>query len=216
MKKITTVFVVCILSIWTATSQDFNDDPPEKKWSFGIKAGIQYNEYNGAGLEEGSSGAASFHIGGLVEYKLSGKFSLQSEAVFMRNGNFFENVDMNNTLSVAIDGELTVDYLNIPLLAKYYIKRGWSIEAGPQLGIRIGERQQVESLFEDGTMTTENETAYLTSGVNLSVGLGTTYEFSNGIFASARYVRGITNESTRGSDLKVKNENFQLSVGYKF
>lgn len=220
MKKIATTIMICLFGLGTAIAQETDpfdkDVKKEKKWSFGIKGGMQYNQYRGSGLEDGSSGAASFHIGGLVEYKLSEKFSLQSEAVLMQNGNFFENVKMNNTLSVSTDGEWTVNYLNIPLLAKYYVKKRWSIEAGPQIGIRLGSSGKIERLFEDGTMTTQNVYGHIVKGLNVGMSLGTTYEFSNGIFASARYTRGISNEKILGSNLKLKNENFQFSVGYKF
>jgi hypothetical protein len=86
----------------------------------GLKTGLNISNVTGGDADRNS--LFDFHIGGIAEFKLSEKFSLQPELLYTRQGSEVEN-------SVKIK----LDYLAIPLMAKFYLSEKFSVEAGPQV-----------------------------------------------------------------------------------
>jgi hypothetical protein len=221
MKKITIVVLLCSLGAWTTKAQqaaNFMDDTdPEKKISWGLKAGGNYTYFTGSGANSGSEIKIGLHAGAFLEIPLFERFSLQAEAVYSFQGDAYEGVIIQTEeLSYSFKGEYNVNYINVPILAKYYITRGWSLEGGPQIGFKVKEREITTTLFEDGTTVDFDGKRDRFSDVNLSFAFGTTYEFQNGIFVSGRFIRESSKNQPNANDLEIGHENYQLSFGYKF
>jgi hypothetical protein len=188
---------------------------------------------------------AGLHIGGVAEYKLKDKISLQGEFLISTQGGISEyrmnyyNPDMGNYYE-SQQQTLKLTYLNIPLLFRYQILNRVTIDAGPQLGFVLSGKNVLE--YKDSTDPTNNETVELnaledgtfTSGgvtytykasvkrLDLSFNLGVTYDIDDKFYIQSRYNKGITTmdkNSTIGtntSSWNLKNSVFQFSVGYKF
>lgn len=188
---------------------------------------------------------AGLHIGGVAEYKLKDKISLQGEFLISTQGGISEyrinyfNPDMGNYYE-SQKQTLKLTYVNIPLLYRYQIFDRITIDAGPQLGFVLNGKNVLE--YKDSTDPTNNETIELnalkdgsfTSGgetynykasvkrLDLSFNLGGTYDINDKFYIQSRYNKGITTmdkNSTIGtntSSWNLKNSVFQFSVGYKF
>ena len=163
--------------------------------SFGAKAGVNFASLNGDDLEDLDS-RTNFHLGAVVEFSLSEQFSIQPEVMYSGQGAKIKEGGEEATLQF--------DYINIPILAKYYVTEGLSLELGPQIGLNINSKLE----FDGDTEEIED-----TESLDLAGAFGLGYKLDQGLFFQARYNLGFTDIS---KDEDVKNGVFQLSVGYSF
>src|SRR5690554_5935766 len=94
----------------------------QQQVKFGPKLGINLATLSG---DDDSEMKIGFHVGAVAEIKFNDKFSLQPELLYSAQGAKSKSLD---------DIKLNSDYINIPIMAKYYFVEGFSIEAGPQIG----------------------------------------------------------------------------------
>lgn len=118
------------------------------------------------------------------------------------------------------DVKTTLTYLNVPILANYYVAPGFAIKAGIQPGFLVGQKTKgSERISGEGSWNDFEDSE--TDGLNkfdLSIPIGLSYEFSDFII-DARYNLGLTKiiddrEIFEDSN-KAKNSVFMLTVGYK-
>lgn len=176
---------------------------------FGAKAGVNFAKLTGDAVED-ADGRTGFHIGGLVEIPISEKFSVQPELVYSQQGlqakGTFDGIDF--------ESKLKLDYINIPVMAKFYVSEGFAIEAGPQFGFNVSskfeEKEDGESFEEDA----EN-----VAGFDLSLGAGLSYKLNSGLFFQGRYMFGLSNvnqDEEEGFDDNLTNSVLSLSIGFMF
>ncbi|CAM4102789.1 porin family protein [Flavobacterium antarcticum] len=183
MKKILTVAAFTILGFASMNAQDLN---------YGLKGGI--NIATATGDNSSSFDAVTaFHIGAMAEIKLTEKFSFQPEVLFSGQGTSFN------------DDIIELRYINVPLMAKYYVAKGLSLEAGPQVGFLVSAKYLGNDV--------KDNLAKVDLGLN--VGLG--YKLDNGLNFGARYNFGLSDvNEIKGLNDSNKNSVFQFSVGYFF
>lgn len=182
MKKL--LFAIAFLYAGTLSAQQFE---------FGAKAGVNFASLNGDDIE-GLDGRTGFHLGLVAELPVSEKFSVQPEVLYSALG---------ATASEG-DGTIKFDYISLPVMAKYYVVDGLSLEAGPQIAINV---------VAEAEMDGESEEIEDVETLEFAAGFGAGYQLPMGLFFQARYVLGI-NEAWEFPGLK--NNVFQLSAGYKF
>jgi len=168
---------------------------------FGAKAGVNIASLGGdLGIAELSS-RTSFHIGGLVEFPLSEKFSLQPELMYSSEG-------FDQWIIFLPSTEVELEYIRVPILAKYYIIKGLSLEAGPNLGFLLSAKN-------NGEDDKENFKSFDTQ-----LAFGAAYRLDFGLLFSLRYNLGLVNildqTDTNGDSLKAQSNVFQISAGYTF
>ncbi len=189
MRKLSTLTVMAFLTFLSVNSQDFG---------FGVKGGVNVasvggNTYGGiTGLSSFGS-KISFHFGGIAEIPISEKMAVQPELLYSSQGSKWPINSAGNNLKL--------DYLNLPLMAKYYIIEGLSVEAGPLAGFLIS--------------TNANKDDF--KSFDIAVGIGASYKIGNNLFVGLRYNKGISNINAN-SDFEGNNQNnvFQISGGYAF
>ncbi|WP_343587301.1 porin family protein [Flavobacterium sp.] len=183
MKKILLLAVFTVLAFVNVNAQ---------KIQFGAKAGLNFSTVSGDDTN-GIDYVTSFNFGVLSEIPISEKFSFQPEIMYSGQGYSFG------------DDTVALNYLNIPLMGKYYITKGLSIEAGPQVGFLLSAKNESTNV-KDSFNTVD-------FGVNFGVG----YKLDNGLNFGVRYNLGLTDiNNVEGSSSKNKNAAFQVSVGYFF
>lgn len=189
---------------------------------FGIKAGPNISSYIGKDADDAEA-KAGFHAGILAEFKFTDKISLQPEILYSEQGAQSEYAGFDS--DGVYDEKLTSrqNYITVPIMAKYYIIPGLSVEAGPQVGFLVGSEYEFEKTYNwlgfEFTETATLDAKDFHKKVDFGAAVGAAYDMSFGLFFGARYYAGLTNigdpeEGERES--KVKNSVFQLSVGYKF
>ena len=119
------------------------------------------------------------------EYGVADNFGISAGVLYSMQG-----VKENTTVKL--------DYINIPILANYYIAPGFAIKAGVQPGFNVQKKEGDEKLDD-------------VKGFALSVPVGLSYEFAN-VVLDARYNLGLTKAF---KDADSKHSYFTITLGYR-
>lgn len=183
----------------TQSSGSFNEA------GFGVKAGLNYSTVTKGDFDEGPDARTSFYVGAIAEIPLiDDSFSIQPEVIYSRQG-FERNYSFLGTDYTA---EYQLDYINVPILAKLYIVKGFSVEAGPQFGFKISEKVDLDN--GDGNAGEDLDEV---NDFDMSLAAGLTFQFDGGLFINGRYNHSF-NEVIKDTD--AKNSVFQVGLGFKF
>jgi len=160
---------------------------------FGLKSGMNISSFTGGDADRNN--LIGFHIGAIADIEISEKFYLQPELLYSTQGSEAKN-----------EVKVKVDYLTVPLMAKYYVSEKISIEAGPQFAFLLNDKAE----YVDSDLPDEETDA---SSFDFGLGAGIGFDITENIFTQARYNFGIT---TVAENPDIKNSVFQISLGYKF
>lgn len=189
MKKIFLVVAAVAFFAAQGIAQDLN---------FGAKGGVNLSKFIGDDAND-SDMLTSFHLGLVAEYMVNDQFAIQPELLFSAEGAKAE--------TAKIESKSKLNYINIPVMFKYYVAPGFSINAGPQVGFLV------DSKLEVGDKDTDTDDMFKT--VDFGLGFGAAYKFNANMFLEGRYNLGLTKIMDKG-DANVKNGVIQLSLGYMF
>ncbi|MAU27057.1 MAG: hypothetical protein CMH48_06225 [Muricauda sp.] len=165
--------------------------------AFGAKAGLNLSTLQ----PELTDSRTAFHLGGVAEISLTDVFSVQPELLYSAHGAKDQN-DSNN------DEIFKIDYLTLPIMAKYYVYDGLSVEAGPQVGFLLSSKQ------EDNGETDDLKDVTKSTDIGFALGVG--YKLENGLNFGLRYYLGSDVNDIDEDTEEFKNRVFQISVGYFF
>ena len=170
---------------------------------FGAKVGVDATNFWGKDTPHGMQ--LNYQVGIMMEYKFSDKFAIAPEAVFATQGGKFNIVEVAGQ---KVDSKFTTNYINVPVMFKFYATPNFSFDLGPQVGFNVYSKQKVGDL--DAVDIKD-----LTKNVDFGVGLGGTYNLTDRAFVQARYTMGLT-EVFKDEVSAAKNGNIQLAFGMKF
>ena len=165
---------IAATSIFAANAQADSD-----LVQLGLKGGVNFASFTGDDIGETSS-RTSFHAGFVAEVPYSERFSLQGEVLYSGQGFEIEENSLGKR-------EYKLDYIQVPILAKYYLVQGLSVQAGPQIGFLINE--EVEYTGNGVSGQTDSDFA---NDFEFGVVGGLEYKLDSGIFLQGRYVYGIS------------------------
>lgn len=205
MKKVILALACAIMAVGATQAQV----------SYGVKAGFDLTNFWGDNVKHGMK--PSYQAGVFLEYRFANSnFAVAPEVVFASQGGKFKAVSgdaasiLNNLNLSSLNKDITfnTNYINIPVMLKYYVTPSFSVDFGPQLGINVYSKCSVEDA-DDAIDLKDN-----TKTVDFGLGLGGTYNLTENAFLQARYTMGLTNtfENVDGC----KNGNIQISFGYRF
>ena len=206
MKKIF-VAVVVLLSFGISFAQEETKSGSDIK--YGAKGGL--NIANIVGDDAGDANVfIGFNAGFFVEIPVADKLIFQPEILYSAQGSKSDGIiDGYN-----VDATLKFNYINVPLMFKYQVANKFSLEAGPYIGFLTSAKLKfdVEGLGSD-TVDMKDDV----KSTDFGIGVGMNYEFSDVIFANARYQGGLTEigDSEAGGN-SVKNSVFQIGLGFRF
>ena len=173
---------------------------------FGVKGGLNIsnitvsNGFNGYSY----STLASFNAGAFLKIPVVRFFSIQPELYYSGQG-FKADDGSGGTYSEH------VNYLNIPILAKFTTRSGFYLETGPQIGVKLSAKDKENGLSQDVS------SAYNSADFEWAFGLGYKIPMAP-VGIDLRYNVGITNvanDSYYGNgygQYGVRNGVFQLDV----
>lgn len=202
MKKLLLVVAMVALG-FTASAQ---------KVKFGPKVGLNISNLNGNDDFKTDS-RASFFVGGMAELMLSDKFALQPELLYSSQG---AKAEGEGALGEAVY-TTKLDYLNIPVMAKYFVIDNLALEFGPQVGFLTSATRSLEA--SAGVVSVSANEVDIKDDVNsidFGLNLGASYTLDFGLNIGARYNLGLTDIAKDNDGDAIKNGVFQISVGYFF
>ncbi len=145
------------------------------------------------------------------EYGVAENFSVTAGVLYSMQGvKFSDSGDIYGT-NVKMDLTYKLDYINIPILANYYIVKGLAVKAGIQPAFKASAKVKAEA-SAGGYSGSDSKTLEGVKGFCLSIPFGLSYEYSDFVL-DARYNLGVTKAFENGDS---KHSWFMFSLGYKF
>ena len=117
-----------------------------------------------------------FHVGGIVEISVNDNFMVAPGIIYSIKGT------QSKTNS---DFKVNLNYLEIPINAKYKLESGLNFFAGPYIGILMSAKAT------DGTTDDDVKEFIQSTDVGLNIGLG--FDLESGLGFSAQYGLGLSN-----------------------
>lgn len=192
MKKLLLSAAFAVCSVIAVNAQEVK---------FGVKAGPQIANLTGDDFFDEADSKFGFHAGVYANIKFGGdQFAFQPELLFSTQGAKLDEQ--------GVDIKYNLNYLNIPLMLKWYAYEGFNVEFGPQVGFNMSAKAKGEFL---GQSFNEDMEDIETIDFGLNIGAG--YELESGINFGIRYGLGLTEIAKEEGP---KNSVFSLSVGYTF
>lgn len=181
MKKLI-VAVITVFIGTTAFSQEID---------LGVKAGVNFANISDV---DNLSSKTGFQAGIFAGIKFTDKVGIQADVLYSQQGAEFDA------------GKFDLNYVNIPIVLKYYLVQGLNVQAGPQFGFILDD--DIYEVQNGGPIIKGNAEK---SDVSAVVGVG--YDFPFGIRLDARYNFGFTDVI---KDNNSKNSVASIALGYSF
>ena len=200
--------------------------------SIGAKAGIYRSDISVQGINNNilpaTQGITDISLGVVSEIIVGENFGFQPELNYEKSGfKISEGLDLNVfniPLPVGVKAKTKVDYLSMPLLAKYKIGTGpvkGYVTAGPNFRYALkGEVQTFATVLidipvfsQDINFSGENVNRLDVGGI---IGAGVTFDSGPGqLFLDARYNHGFTQvDNFSFADLKINNTGLGFNIRY--
>ncbi|WP_289662785.1 porin family protein [Flavobacterium panacagri] len=166
---------------------------------FGIKGGVNFP--NSSNFHENET-LIGYQVGIFSEIKTDEKFGIQPELLYSTHGaknKFVED-------GIAYNNDIKLSYLNLPILAKYFVTQGLTVQAGPQIGFLMHA--------EEKGLNITDHVKTIDFGLNFGIG----YNFLEDCSVDLRYNLGLSNAldfHVEDYNYKIKSSVFSLALGYK-
>ncbi|MFN3639740.1 MAG: porin family protein [Flavobacterium sp.] len=167
--NVLTWFLFVFLLSGTLTAQEITP---------GFKTGLNFANLNSDASTDMTIG---YYIGFLADIRLSEKFHLQPEVLYSREG----------------AKDVIINYIKVPVMAKYYLSDEFALHAGPYISVITGPTRDFQR-YDAGAAG------------------GLSYEFPFGLYTDARYNFGVLDILNVQGASAVRNSVIQVGIGYKF
>ena len=179
---------------------------------FGAKAGVNVATISGDDIDGDLNSRIGLYAGVYYEHYLSDQFSVQPELLYSMQGATGEESGTVEGIAYSAEASVKLDYINVPVMAKYYPMPQLFLQAGPQFGFNISAKSKYEVTINGETESEEGDLEDMKS-LELGLGFGAGYKFMDNAGVEARYVIGM---SEVAEDADVKNSVYQVGLFYGF
>ena len=173
----------------------------------------------GGSVDVESGRRSGFMVGGFAVVDFGGPFALQPELRYIQRGYTIDLTTSAGGQSFSADGTLKLDYIDIPVLARFEFPSGGitpHVIAGPTVGFNVTSEAEFEAQGQsqttdqsDGTSGTDFGLEF-GGGVDFGLGLGT-------VTIDARYGLGLSNIiDANNTNLSVSNRALMVTAGLTF
>jgi len=157
-------------------------------------------------------------IGAEAEYQLTDMISLAAGLGYSLQGSGWENYSEGGV--ELKDAQIELGYFTIPVVANFYLFKGFAIKAGIQPGFLTNAKMKysIQGKSSAGNLSIDYDES-IKDGCekfDLSVPMGVSYQFKVPVTIDLRYNLGVTKVFKDSGDNKSKNNVVSLTVGYKF
>ena len=194
MRKIV-MTLLCLIAVISGRAQESE----KGTWTLTPKVGLNWAKMTNGDIwyendkKASTKGKVGIVIGAEAEYRLLSGLGISAGLLYSQQGTCYEDVP-----NVWEDMKVSLDYLNLPLMAHLYIAPGLSVEAGVQPGYLIHRNSSLEDYHRK---------------FDFGIPVGIAYDFDR-LRLELRYCIGLYD--TTKYDLKEHSRTAQLTVGYRF
>ncbi len=197
MKRFVIIIASVCLSMTSFAQIDFK---------LGVKGGLNMSKINGGSPVPSSlieyKSLTSGHFGVLARLKLLGMVAVQPEVLYSMQGTTKEIT----ILGITTTKDVKTDYVQVPVMIKYYPLLGFNLQAGPQVGFLTKAQDGDDDVKDD-----YNSTYY---AVNMGLG----WDLPFGLGVDARYSMGVSDvvKDFKGDKKDNRMNMFTVALSYCF
>ena len=163
-------------------------------FKFGLAGGLNVSKITS---DKDSKTLNGFHGGLISEFKLPIKLGFEADILYSTKGGVYDGF---NTNLQPTDWNYIISYIDVPIVAKFYILKVMNIQAGPQFSYLLSGKY-------DGTDVKDD-----LKSIDMAIVAGLGLDVSK-IHVAIRYNYGLTNISNL-SNGDGKNNVIQASLGF--
>ncbi|MFM6976520.1 MAG: porin family protein [Sphingobacteriaceae bacterium] len=181
---------------------------------FGFKAGANFSNVIKSGDSDFKSHfKPGFAAGIFVDIPIAETFSFAPELVYSQKG----YQSSGSFLSNDYDYKVTTNFVDVPLLAKFWLSEGFNFSIGPQVSFLTSTTESFKSGSEEFRNTIEEKNKNLKKSLFGGV-VGFGYELGNSLGLHARYALDFQKNNADGTSEvpEYKNQVIQLGLTYQF
>lgn len=201
MKKILLIITAVFTSVFASAQKEEGSFTVQPRAGMNLSSMTDYNRTK-----------FGYNFGIELEYQMTEQFSLAGALMYSDQG--ARDIDELDKEEI-----LDIDYVNVPIMLNFYVAPyvlpGLAIKAGVQPAFRTkttvrydGMKMDVDWLLKEAGYEDTKMSKFM-----FSIPVGISYELAN-IVLDARYIFGVT-DIYKGEG-KMRNNVFQLTLGYKF
>ena len=194
MKKLMMIAVMAVCCL-TANAQKMRHDAGSITIQpmIGLSTGTWRGETSGT-TSTSNEARIGLAIGAEAEYYTSTEWlSISAGLLYQQQGWKFKDDSKS----------YNIDYINIPVLANFYVAKGFALKIGLQPGFKVNASYDGHSLEK-------------VKSFNFAIPVGLSYEFNNGITLDLRGAASLTRVDDFNDDNKWYTDGGMLTIGYKF
>ena len=162
------------------------------------KVGVGFGHFSGEFINLGGSVDTKWRTGFVAglegEYYIADWFSAALGVNYAQQGWKVKAADVSQTYKL--------DFVNLPLVANFYIVPGLALKTGVQFGFMVNAKRESVDIKD------------LCEETNISIPIGISGETGNFVL-DARFNIGLSNLS-KDKNFKQRSDLFMITIGYKF
>jgi hypothetical protein len=186
MKKLMMIAAMMVATLTVSAQQESG--------TFSIIPKAGFNLSNLAGDVSGNSIKIGLVAGAEGMYQINPLIGVSAGVLYSMQGCEGEN-----------DAKANYNFINIPLLANFYVARNFALKIGLQPAFVVSAKTKYDKV--------EYDVKDAMQSITLDIPIGASYEISNFVI-DARYNLGIAKINKK--DGSIRNSVIQFTVGYKF
>ena len=201
MKKIMIIAALLMTTVTVMAQHDEDDVTIQPKIGMNV-----------ATLSDADKAIVNYHLGVEAEFMITDNFSASLGVVLSNQGAKYNKTD------VMPEYDIDLGYVQVPIMASYYVLPGLAIKAGVQPGFKTKAKAKIDGQKVDmdqmyGLYNRVTDEDFKVNPIDLSIPVGISYEYKN-IVLDARYNWGVRSVMNVGDSFY--NRVFMVSLGYKF
>jgi len=168
---------------------------------------------------------AGLLVGVEAEYQLTNMISVAAGAGYSLQGSGWEDYSESagDYKAELKDAKIELGYINVPVVANFYLFKGFAVKTGVQFGFLTSAKQKGTIKVTSGSTTInmdleddDHDYKDACKKFDVSIPIGVSYQFGVPITLDLRYNVGLTKVNKESADKDLKNNVVQFTVGYKF
>lgn len=206
--KLLTFLHIIIFVVGAGITPTLAQTYPQEPLTWGLKAGVNVSDFYGDDINQ-TDARENFSGGILLNYRFNEYWALQPEVIFNIKGADLESGLTGENGSA----EYEVGYLNIPVLAKFYIPAGSLLSPNLYAGPEVGFKLYADSNNNDINDELKDAEFGIAFGAGLDFNLGSDpTDFIRTIGLDLRYSLGLTDVFDTPPEPEARNSVFLAAL----
>src|SRR5690554_4033282 len=199
MKK-TILAIVSVMAFTVAAHAQQRTSASEQIGSFGVRGGVNFFNWGGDDASGNDyTNRTGFHAGIYGNMFVTDGFAIEPGAYYSVKGTQADNI---------VDSRAILNYVDVPILLRFYATDGLNIFAGPQGSILVGSKFEGNAFGQTFSFNTDDIND-LDAGLVFGIG----YNLPIGLNLQGSYDLGLT-PVFKDSNANVYNRGFKISLGF--